>query len=78
MQSGQDPKEWASAARRSIDRMAAIAAGDVSLVLSDVLKAPRNDVAPLVRENERAKSLLTFVLSPGYLELRKKLGMGVR
>jgi tetratricopeptide (TPR) repeat protein len=77
-QSGQDPKEWASAARRSIDRMAAIAAGDVSLVLSDVLKAPRNDMAPLVRENERAKSLLRFVLSPGYLELRKKLGMGVR
>lgn len=77
-QSGQDPKEWAGSARRSIDRMAAIAAGDVSLVLSEVLKAPRNDMTALVRENERAKSLLRFVLSPGYLELRKKLGMGVR
>ncbi|MFO0614760.1 MAG: hypothetical protein U0414_19390 [Polyangiaceae bacterium] len=78
VQSGQDPKAWAVAARRSIDRMAAIAAGEVSLVLSEVLRAPRADLAPLVRESDRARSLLRFVLSPGYLELRKKLGMGVR
>jgi tetratricopeptide (TPR) repeat protein len=78
VQSGQDPKLWAVAARRSIDRMAAIAAGDVSLVLAEILRAPRSDLAPLVRESDRARSLLRFVLSPGYLELRKKLGMGVR
>jgi pSer/pThr/pTyr-binding forkhead associated (FHA) protein len=78
VQSGQDPRAWAAAARRSIDRMAAIAAGDVSIVLSEVLGAPKNELAPRVRESDRARSLLTFVLSPGYLELRKKLGMGVR
>jgi hypothetical protein len=77
-QSGQDPLAWASAARRSIDRMAAIAAGDASIVLAGVLNAPRNDLSSLVKESDRAKSLLRFVLSPGYLELRKKLGMGVR
>ena len=76
--SNQDAKTWAVSARRSIDRMAAIAAGDVSIVLSDILKAPRNDLSDLVAESDRAKSLLRFVLSPGYLDLRKKLGMGVR
>ena len=44
----------------------------------DVLKAPRTDLASLIAENERARRLLAFVLSPSYLELRKKLGMGVR
>ncbi|MFO0552915.1 MAG: hypothetical protein U0271_31295 [Polyangiaceae bacterium] len=76
--SGQDPRVWASYARRSCDRMAAIAAGDVSLVLSDMLRQPRNQLASQLRESERAINLLKFVLSPGYLELRRKLGMGVR
>jgi cellulose synthase operon protein C len=77
-QSGQDPRAWADAARRSIDRMAAIAAGDVSIVLSEMLGVSRANLSSVVKENERAKSLLRFVLSPGYLELRRKLGMGVR
>jgi hypothetical protein len=76
--SGQDARRWAQAARRSIDRMAVIAAGDVSIVLSDVLGAPRAQLEGLVADNERAMRLLGFVLSPSYLELRKKLGMGVR
>jgi hypothetical protein len=76
--SGQDAREWAQAARRSIDRMAVIAAGDVSIVLSDVLGAPRGQLEGLVADSERAMRLLGFVLSPSYLELRKKLGMGVR
>ena len=58
--------------------MAVIAAGDVSVVLSDVLGAPRSELGGLVAENERARLLLSFVLSPSYLELRRKLGMGVR
>lgn len=76
--SGQDARQWAQAARRSIDRMAVIAAGDVSIVLSDVLGVPRAQLEGLVADNERANRLLGFVLSPSYLELRKKLGMGVR
>jgi hypothetical protein len=77
-QSGQDPRAWAACARRSIDRMAAIAAGDVSIVLGDILGVPRAELGSAVRENDRALALLRFVLSPGYLELRRKLGMGVR
>lgn len=76
--SRQDATAWAQAARRSIDRMAMIAAGDVSLVLSDVLATPREKLGARVPSNDRAKRLLGFVLSPSYLELRKKLGMGIR
>lgn len=78
MQTGQDPRAWASAARCSLDRMAVIAAGDVSVVLSDILGAPRSELGGLVGDSERALRLLAFVLSPSYLELRRKLGMGVR
>lgn len=78
MSSGQDPRQWAAIARRSIDRLAVIAAGDVSLVLAEILGAPRTEIGGLVADNERARRLLGFVLSPSYLELRKKLGMGVR
>lgn len=73
-----DPRAWASAARRSLDRIAVIAAGDVSIVLSDVLGIPRDRVAERLDGNSRARDLLAFVLSPSYLEIRKKLGMGVR
>ena len=58
--------------------MAVIAAGDVSIVLSDTLKAPRAELGNLISDSDRARRLLAFVLSPSYLELRKKLGMGVR
>ncbi|MGK3997114.1 hypothetical protein [Sorangium sp. So ce1024] len=76
--SQQDPHRWAQAARRSIDRMAVIAAGDVSLVLSDILNTPREQLGGVVAESERARQLVAFVLSQSYLELRKKLGMGAR
>jgi tetratricopeptide (TPR) repeat protein len=76
--SGQEPRQWAAIARRSIDRMAMIAAGDVSIVLGDILGAPRAEIGGLVADSERARRMLAFVLSPSYLELRKKLGMGVR
>jgi hypothetical protein len=76
--SGQDARTWASAARRSLDRMAVIAAGDTSIVLTDVAGVPRDQLGSVVPESERARRLLSFVLSASYLELRKKLGMGVR
>ena len=77
-QSGQDPRVWAGIARRSVDRMAALAAGDVSHVIADILNLPRHQLAGAIRESDRAMSLLRFVLSPGYLELRRQLGMGTR
>ena len=76
--SKQDARAWTNAARRSLDRMAVIAAGDVSIVLSDILSVPRDQLGSVVTESERLRRLLSFVLSPSYLELRKKLGMGVR
>lgn len=76
--SRQDIRAWAQAAQRSLDRMAAVAAGDVSLVLADVLGVPRGELKNAVAASERATRLLRFVLSPAYLELRGSLGMGVR
>jgi hypothetical protein len=77
-QSGQDAREWAQITRRSIDRMAVIAAGDVSIVVSEIAGTPRDRLDGHAAENERVRRLLGFVLSPSYLELRKTLGMGVR
>ncbi len=75
--SGQDPLAWRDAAVSSLDRMATIAAGDVSWVLA----AGGRERGALGLSDEaaaRAQRLLAFVLSPGYLELREKLGMGVK
>ena len=73
-----DVRVWASAAQRSLDRMATVAAGDVSLVLADVMAVPRAELKRAIPGNERAERILRFVLSPQYLELRARLGMGVR
>ncbi|MEP7051188.1 MAG: hypothetical protein ABJB12_12590 [Pseudomonadota bacterium] len=75
--SRQDSGAWARAAVSSLDRMAAIAAGDVSWVLS----SGGRERGAIELSNEaaaRARRLLTFVLSPAYLELREQLGMGVK
>jgi hypothetical protein len=75
--SRRDPLLWYRAATSSLDRMAAVAAGDVSWVLAG--DASRRGRPPgSVEEQERARRLLSFVLSPSYLALREKLGMGVR
>ena len=76
--SGVDPMVWVRVALSSFDRMAAIAAGDVSLVLSDVYGVPREKLQAVVAEEQRARELISFVLSDRYLELRNQLGMGVR
>ncbi len=76
--SNLDVRAWAKASQRSLDRMAAIACGDVSIVLADVLSSPRNDLRRQISNNERAERLLRFVLSPQFLELRNRLGMGAR
>jgi hypothetical protein len=75
--SGEDPLTFYRAATSSLDRMAAIAAGDVSWVLCGDAQS-RGRVGASVEGQERARRLLSFVLSPSYLSLRDKLGMGVR
>ncbi|MCC6217191.1 MAG: hypothetical protein IT376_20195 [Polyangiaceae bacterium] len=74
--SGQDPVVWAQAARASLDRLAAIAAGDVSWVLAGV--GVRGHLGASDEARSRAARLLGFVLSPSYLAIRERLGMGVR
>jgi tetratricopeptide (TPR) repeat protein len=75
--SRRDPLLWYRAATASLDRMAAIAAGDVSWVLAGDAQN-RGRPAASIEGEERARRLLSFVLSPSYLALREKLGMGVR
>jgi hypothetical protein len=74
---GQDTLRFYRAATSSLDRMAALAAGDVSWVLTPDA-ANRGRAAASVEGQERARRLLSFVLSPSYLALREALGMGVR
>lgn len=75
--SGQDPIGWVRAATSSLDRLASIAAGDVSWVLSGVGQ-PRGQLGASMEAQERTSRILAFVLSPTYLMLREQLGMGVR
>ncbi len=74
---GCEPREWIAAATASLDRLAAIAAGDASHVLA-ASPATRGRLATSIEARQRAGRLLSFVLSPGYLALREQLGMGVR
>jgi hypothetical protein len=75
--SGEDPLTWYRAATSSLDRMATLAAGDVSWVLAES-GATRGRLGASIEAQRRAARLLSFVLSPAYLALRQKLGMGVR
>jgi len=75
--SGEDPLIWYRAATSSLDRMATLAAGDVSWVLAES-GATRGRLGASIEAQRRAARLLSFVLSPAYLALRQKLGMGVR
>ncbi len=74
---GQDPLAWVRAATSSLDRLAAIAAGDVSWVLSGSEQL-RGQVGASLEAQEESSHLLSFVVSPTYLGLREKLGMTVR
>jgi hypothetical protein len=73
----EDPVVWYRAATSSLDRMATIAAGDVSWVLASA-GGSRGQLGASIEAQRRTARLLSFVLSPSYLALRQKLGMGVR
>lgn len=76
-QAGQDILAWVQAATSSLDRLAAVAAGDVSNVLADN-PGTRGQIGASIEAQQRAQRLLGFVLSPSYLAVRERLGMGVR
>ncbi|HMA93423.1 MAG TPA: tetratricopeptide repeat protein, partial [Polyangiaceae bacterium] len=69
--------DWVVAALSSQDRAAALATGDVSHVLAHL--TGQRGRPPETRElRERAARLLSFVISPQYLQLKDKLGLSVR
>jgi tetratricopeptide (TPR) repeat protein len=75
VQTGQDPKIWAQRARASQSRAGLLASGDVSVVLADLLGEPLDGIAAIARDDVRAEELLRFMISPGYYELRRVLGL---
>jgi lipopolysaccharide biosynthesis regulator YciM len=75
VRSGADAKVWSKRALASHDRVATVASGDASVVLSDVLGVATDKLGPAVKGSARAEELLRFVLSPLYLELRRSLGL---
>jgi hypothetical protein len=74
-QSRADPRVWSRRAVATLDRVAALACGDVGVVLGEALGQPLDRVAEHVTGNARAEELLRFVMSPHYLELRRALGL---
>jgi hypothetical protein len=68
--------EWFAAAIASRDRMATVAAGDVSLVLGP--DAAPGTVDDTVSLEERRRRVMPFIFSPEYLTLRARLGVAVR
>jgi hypothetical protein len=73
--SGADARQWAARARASQGRIAAVAAGDVSVVLADVFGEPAGRLGAVARDDLRAHDLLRFVLSRPYFDLRRTLGL---
>jgi hypothetical protein len=75
-ESNIDPLNWYAGAIASRDRMAALAAGDVSLVVGR--DAPLGTADNTVTLNDRRKRLLPFIFSRQYLVLRERVGVNVK
>jgi cellulose synthase operon protein C len=74
--SALDSTEWFAAAIASRDRVATIAAGDVSLVLGR--NADLGTVDNTLSLSDRRRRMLPFIFSPAYLSLRARLGVAVK
>ena len=70
-----DARAWAHRALMSHNRIAAVASGDTTAVILDATGQPLERLPALVAGNPRVEELIRFVLSPGYLELRRSLGL---
>jgi hypothetical protein len=71
-----DLSQWFAAAIASRDRMATIAAGDLSLVLGR--DAPLGTADNTLSLADRRRRVMPFIFSPEYLSLRARLGVAVR
>jgi hypothetical protein len=65
---------WVRAAAASLDRVAAVAVGDASVILAD---APAREQTS-DEQAERARRLLGFMLSPEFETLRQRFGVSIR
>jgi hypothetical protein len=73
--SAQDARQWAARARLTQARCAALASGDVSVVLADMFDEPVERLGAVARDDLRTHDLLRFVLSRPYFDLRRSLGL---
>jgi len=73
-ESASDPFEWLVAANSSLDRVGALAAGDISEVLAH-LTGQRGRLGVTRELRDRTSRLIAFVVSPSYLELKDTLGL---
>ena len=71
-----DPLDWHAAATSSMDRMAALGAGDISLVVGPGNIHGETEAMGSLRE--RQERLLRFAFSAQYLSLRDRLGIRVK
>ena len=72
---GADARTWLHGATATLDRVAAIATGDVGVVLADALGQAAERLGDVVQGDPRSEELLRFVLSPSYLDVRRALGL---
>ncbi len=70
-----DARAWTRRTLASHDRVAAIASGDPTVVLGDVLNLPAERLGQAAPGNARAEEILRFVLSAQYREIRRSLGL---
>ncbi|AKV01833.1 Exonuclease SbcC [Labilithrix luteola] len=75
VQSNADARVWAARARVSQGRVAALASGDVAVVLADVFGETPPRLGAIARDDLRGHDLLRFVLSRPYFDLRRALGL---
>jgi hypothetical protein len=66
--------DWVRAASATLDRVAAVAVGDPSVILADTAARDSDPSAA----HERARRLLRFMLSPEFEGLRQRFGVSVR
>jgi hypothetical protein len=64
--------------RRTMDRLVTVLVGDASAALASGLRVAPAELPALAPSNERARSLLQFVLSSNFTELSRGLGTGAR
>jgi len=75
VQTKADARAWSQRAIGTLDRIAAVATGDVGAVLGDITGQAPETLADVVQGDRRSEELLRFALSTGYLDVRRTLGL---